>query len=304
MAALVQQESGGKHNAVSPVGARGYVQFMPPTRREMLEKTGLDAWSKNPEEAVEVAAIYLKAQVKRFDGDLAKGLAAYNWGGGNVNKAINAAVKSGRSWMAALPAETRNYVPKILNGAGITQEDLDASWEYQQSDSHTPEQDALQDKKRRLMLKKLGMTDEEIEKIEPKDILSTLFFAIILSLFTQKSVTMEVESTIAQPAAEKSAPQSPTPPPPASADSVSQSPPQSSSSITATVGSKEGGSAVTTAVVAGAITTQKEEPKPQRFEVVSVTQGGPPLPVSASINGKLAALGTAPFGKKPPFILS
>lgn len=62
----------------------------------------------------------LDVLVKMFDGDAMKALAAYNWGEGNVQKAVKAAQQNAgkgeavgpTAWMASLPAETRNYVEK------------------------------------------------------------------------------------------------------------------------------------------------------------------------------------------------
>jgi soluble lytic murein transglycosylase-like protein len=44
-------------------------------------------------------------------GDYAKALAAYNAGSGTVDYAIKA---GGANWMSFLPAETRNYIFKIM----------------------------------------------------------------------------------------------------------------------------------------------------------------------------------------------
>jgi len=46
---------------------------------------------------------YLKLLLNRYDGDLERTLAAYNWGMGNVDK------KTGR-----LPSETRTYIARVL----------------------------------------------------------------------------------------------------------------------------------------------------------------------------------------------
>lgn len=57
---------------------------------------------------------------KMFDGDIGKAFAAYNWGEGNVQKAVRAARdNAGRgeavpadAWLASAPKETRDYVAK------------------------------------------------------------------------------------------------------------------------------------------------------------------------------------------------
>lgn len=72
--ALVWQESRWRHEAVSPVGARGLAQLMPGTARDM----GVDI--RDPMQNLEGGARYLRIQLNRFEGNLALALAAYNCG--------------------------------------------------------------------------------------------------------------------------------------------------------------------------------------------------------------------------------
>jgi len=65
---------------------------------------------------------YLTDLNKRFDGDWLLALAAYNSGGGTVNKAMRKNRRKGRPtdfWSLALPRETRAYVPKLIALAQI-----------------------------------------------------------------------------------------------------------------------------------------------------------------------------------------
>lgn len=94
-------ESGGNQFAVSHAGAMGLFQFMPKTAKE-FDLRGNDAF--DPEKAADAAARKLGGLMRFFHGDLAKTLAAYNWGEGNVQ----------RKGLAAAPEETRNYVPRVL----------------------------------------------------------------------------------------------------------------------------------------------------------------------------------------------
>jgi soluble lytic murein transglycosylase-like protein len=59
------------------------------------------------------AARYLAALGSEFHHDWAKAAAGYNWGEANVEKAIK---KYGENWYAHIPAETQNYVAKVLGG--------------------------------------------------------------------------------------------------------------------------------------------------------------------------------------------
>lgn len=96
--ALVWQESRWRHEAISPVGARGLAQLMPGTAREM----GVDI--RDPMQNLEGGARYLRIQLNRFEGNLALALAAYNCGPERVAR-IN-----------AIPAirETQLYVASIM----------------------------------------------------------------------------------------------------------------------------------------------------------------------------------------------
>lgn len=76
LAKLLKGESSFNMGAVSPAGARGAAQFMPGTRRAVLERFGVDPW-RSPEEAVHAAAIHLRGELGH-----AKGLEGYNPGGG------------------------------------------------------------------------------------------------------------------------------------------------------------------------------------------------------------------------------
>jgi hypothetical protein len=101
---LVRQESAGDPAAVSSTGARGLTQLMPETARDL----GVDP--DNPDQNLAGGARYLRQQLDAYNGDVRKALAAYNWGPGNLNKAIE---KYGDQWDQHLPAETEDYIKKV-----------------------------------------------------------------------------------------------------------------------------------------------------------------------------------------------
>jgi soluble lytic murein transglycosylase-like protein len=79
--AIIMAESGYNPNAVSKSGAIGLMQLMPTTAREL----GVDDIF-NPEQNINAGVRYFKQMLKRFDGNTALALAAYNAGSAKVRK--------------------------------------------------------------------------------------------------------------------------------------------------------------------------------------------------------------------------
>lgn len=102
LAGLVKQESGFNANARSGAGAQGLTQLMPGTAAGLGVKDPLD-----PAQSLEGGAKYLAQQLKAFDGDVARALAAYNAGPGAVQR------------FGGVPpyAETQNYVRAVQSNA-------------------------------------------------------------------------------------------------------------------------------------------------------------------------------------------
>jgi soluble lytic murein transglycosylase-like protein len=98
--AIMQAESNFDPNAVSPKGACGLMQLMPPTAAEMYVKDIFDE-----KENIEGGVRYLRVLANQFDGDMVKMIAAYNAGPDAVRK-----------YGGNVPpyAETQGYVRKVL----------------------------------------------------------------------------------------------------------------------------------------------------------------------------------------------
>lgn len=105
--AVAQVESGNRQfdangNIItSPTGALGIMQLEPATAAGL----GVDPY--DPEQNVQGGTAYLTQLYNRFNGDLAKTLAAYNWGPGNVEKAD----ASGTPY----PSSVQGYIQKVLS---------------------------------------------------------------------------------------------------------------------------------------------------------------------------------------------
>lgn len=101
--AVIEAESNYQPSAQSHVGARGLMQVMPATARDLGVKSARLLF--DPQENLEAGVKYLKFLLERFDGDLTSAIAAYNAGPGNVQK------------YEGIPPfeETQNYVRKVLS---------------------------------------------------------------------------------------------------------------------------------------------------------------------------------------------
>lgn len=112
-------ESGGReydrngNRITSPVGARGIMQVMPETAR--APGYGIRPSNGTPEDDARLGKEYRAKMEQVYGGDYAKMWAAYNWGPGNLNKALK---RHGAQWLDFAPAETRAYVNKNIRALG------------------------------------------------------------------------------------------------------------------------------------------------------------------------------------------
>jgi len=118
-------ESAFNPQAFSRAKASGMWQFMPATGKDFkLTQNVFRDERRDVIQSTEAALDYLQRLYRMF-GDWNLALAAYNWGEGNVSKAIrrNQAQGLPTDYLSLkMPDETRNYVPKLMAVKRIIQD--------------------------------------------------------------------------------------------------------------------------------------------------------------------------------------
>ncbi|MBF0612021.1 MAG: lytic transglycosylase domain-containing protein [Magnetococcales bacterium] len=119
---LARQESVFTPNAVSSAGAQGLIQLMPATAKGEAKLMNFpEPNSKrlsNPEYNLALGQNHLQGLIKRFNGDLALSIAAYNAGSGRSIQWREFRIKESipHFYEKIHITETREYVKKVLHG--------------------------------------------------------------------------------------------------------------------------------------------------------------------------------------------
>lgn len=123
--AIIHRESMFNTFAQSPVGARGLMQLMPGTAKEVAGKLKksykLDDLTRDPKYNIALGSYYLQSMITRFNGYYPMAIAAYNAGPGRVDQWISqfGDPRKGEidiiDWVELVPIyETRNYIQRVM----------------------------------------------------------------------------------------------------------------------------------------------------------------------------------------------
>jgi soluble lytic murein transglycosylase len=124
VAGLIRQESGFNQRAVSPVGARGLMQLMPPVGAALASSRGYPLWNQvllfNPDVSLELGTAHLAATLKRGT-PAARALAAYNAGASRVARwSQRPGADDPELFAEWIPfTETRDYVRIVQRNAEV-----------------------------------------------------------------------------------------------------------------------------------------------------------------------------------------
>ena len=127
--AIARQESQFDRAAVSHAGARGLMQLMPGTAREVAGKLGLgynpSSLTTDIDYNIQLGSHYFEKMLSQY-GSYPLAVAAYNAGPGNVNKWLRANGDPRMpgvdmlKWVEDIPIfETKNYVQRVLENAVV-----------------------------------------------------------------------------------------------------------------------------------------------------------------------------------------
>lgn len=122
---VIRHESGGRVDAVSSKGARGLMQLMPNTAREVAAELGIPFSEArlvtDGDYNRRLGSTYLSMMLERYEGSEALAVAAYNAGPGRVDQWLQRlgdpreGQLSEAEWIERIPfSETRNYTRSIL----------------------------------------------------------------------------------------------------------------------------------------------------------------------------------------------
>jgi soluble lytic murein transglycosylase len=114
--AIIRQESRFVNTAYSSVGARGLMQLMPPTAREIAQKVGLKQYDLNQiDNNTQLGTAYLAGITSRLHNNMVLGSVAYNAGASRAKRWQGSQPMDPLIYTESIPFdETRDYVQKVM----------------------------------------------------------------------------------------------------------------------------------------------------------------------------------------------
>lgn len=129
MWAITRQESLFNPTAESSANAKGLMQILPSTAREVARKNDIGYQPSQLENAtynLRLGSLYLGELIGNFDGSYILAIAAYNAGPGRVRQWVGEFGRPSRNlneavdWVERIPySETRNYVQRVLENLQV-----------------------------------------------------------------------------------------------------------------------------------------------------------------------------------------
>ena len=128
--AIIRQESGFDRQAISPAGARGMMQLMPGTAKQVSQTLSVpysrDNLTTDPGYNIRLGRTYLAEMLERFAGSAPLAMAAYNAGPHRVDRWLEqfGDPRTGAvdmiDWIELIPFhETRNYVQRVSEAEAV-----------------------------------------------------------------------------------------------------------------------------------------------------------------------------------------
>jgi soluble lytic murein transglycosylase len=134
---LIRQESSFDAQIISPAGARGLMQLMPPTAQQIAASLHIPAGPlADPAINMRLGTAYLQGLLQKFGNVVPYAVAAYDagprhvqeWIAANGDAAATGDADSMTDWIEQIPfAETRNYVQRVLENRTVYAARLGAS---------------------------------------------------------------------------------------------------------------------------------------------------------------------------------
>ncbi len=117
---IMRRESAFDPQIVSSANAKGLMQILPATARNVAKKLGIHSHRTSdlfiPEKNANLGAAYLSQMLRRFKGNYVKATASYNAGPNRIPRWTPDRPISAPRWIESIPfEETRNYVRAVMS---------------------------------------------------------------------------------------------------------------------------------------------------------------------------------------------